>query len=499
MTTTTDATTGTTPTDEGWKRLLQLLDEREIVLRTTGERLSYLAPAGAMDEEVAGLVRAHRDRLLTILTGAGAAESAAPASVGQRRMSGTHARSADPAVWNVSYRVNVGGQLDPPRMAAALTALIERHESLRTRILDTELGVLQHVLPSTPVVLPVEDLSALPPAEREAAVAGAVEAELSRPFDLAAPPLVRTRLLRESADGWVLLLTIHHIAIDGWSMATVLTDLAELYRTGRPLPEEPARMTDYACWQLTVVNRAGIEAATDHWVEALGEDPLAMDLPTDRPRPERRSGRGDTLELRLPAVLADAIGQYAAARSTTASAVIVAACARLLCSIGGAPQALVLLSNANRTRPVDEGVVGLLTGGLPILVRTEDADGFGDLVDRAGRAIASALDHAVVPFGLLVPSLRERGVQLPPTYPEFQLAVQSTPPIALDLPGLTTELIDIPGTSARGDFVLALTPEADGYAGLVEYDTDLFDKSTVRSWLDTLATDLAGELGVPLP
>ncbi|MGW1173634.1 condensation domain-containing protein [Kitasatospora sp. NPDC002543] len=486
---------------DDWARLLRLLDEREIALRTTtGERLGYVAPAGAVDEEVTGLLRAHRDRLLTTLTGDGAALSAAPAGVTQWRLRKSHNAAADPAVWNITQRITLRGPLEPERLAAALTAVVERHESLRTRFVETELGVLQQVLPNSPLGVPVADLRALAPAEREAALAEALAAETAHPFDLAAGPLLRARLLRPAAEEWVLLLSIHHIAVDGWSLATVLDDLGALYRSGgAPLPQEAGRMTDHACWERTVVNRASIAAAADHWAGVLGGSSLAVDLPTDRPRPEQRSGRGETTGFRIPAPVAEAVGRYAASRSTTASAVLVAGLARFLGTLTGAPEALILLSNANRTRPADETVVGLLTSSMPILVPTRGGSGFGALVDRAAETIASALDHSVMPFGLLAEPLRERGITMPAGYPHILFAVQSTPPIALDLPGLTVGIEDIPGPSARADCSFAVTPDADGYAGQVEYDTDLFDPGTVKGWLDALVADLAEQLEVPLP
>ncbi|MFD4656920.1 condensation domain-containing protein [Kitasatospora sp. NPDC058444] len=490
--------TDTDAAEQGWQRLLRLLDDREIVLRTTGERLGYLAPTGAMDEEVTGLVRAHRDRLLTTLTGAGAALAAAPAGLAQRRMHTTHGRSADPAVWNIVQRITLRGPLEPERLAGALTALTERHESLRTRFLDTELGVLQQVLPNTATDLPVDDLRGLSPADRAAAIAAATDAEIHRPFDLAEPPLLRTLLLRTAEQEWVLLLTVHHIAIDGWSLAILLDDLGALYRTGGPLPQEPGRMTDHACWERTVVTRAATAAAVDHWAAAFRGASLSVDLPTDRPRPEQRSGRGETERFRIPAAVADAVARYAAGRSTTPAAVLLAALNRLLGKLSGGPETLILLSSANRTRPVDEGVVGLITNSVPILLHARDTDTFGDQVDRAGRTIASGLDHSRLSLGHLVEPLRERGISLPASFPQVIVAVQSTPAIALDLPGLTAEIEDIPGPSARADCAIALTPDADGYAGQIEYDADLFDPGTIRGWLDALLADLAQQLEVPL-
>ncbi|MFF2078418.1 condensation domain-containing protein [Kitasatospora sp. NPDC058162] len=487
--------TATAPTaDEGWDRLVRLLDERGIVLRTTGDRLGYLAPPGALDQEVAGLVRAHRERVLAVLTGSGAALAAAPAGLAQRRLHWMHGRSADPAVWNITQRITLDGPLDPERLAAALTALTERHESLRTRYRDTDLGLLQQVMPNTPVDVPVDDLRALAPAARDTALAAATRAEGSLPFDLDGHRLLRARLLRPADEAWVLLLSLHHIVVDGWSLATLLADLGALYRAdGRPLPD-PGRMTDHACWERTVVTRAAVAEALDHWTEALGDLPPVPELPTACPRPEQRSGRGGTVDFRLPAALAEAVRRYAAGRSTTASAVLLAAYARLLGGLSGAAETLVALSHANRTRPVDEQVVGLLTFGLPIRLPTRSPGGFGALVDAATEAVATALDHATVPFGQLVGDLRERGVPLPPSYPQVLLAVQSTPAIALDLPGLTVGIEDVPGPSTRADLSVLLTPDRDGYAGQAEYDADLFDPETVRSWLERMVADLAREL-----
>ncbi|MER7842477.1 condensation domain-containing protein [Kitasatospora sp. NPDC096077] len=478
---------------EGWERLVRLLDERGIVLRTTGDRLGYLAPPGALDEEAAGLVRAHRDRLLAVLTDSGTALAAAPAGLAQRRLHGTHGRSADPAVWNITQRLTLRGPLEPERLAAALTALTDRHESLRTRYRDTDLGLLQQVLPNTPVELPLDDLRALAPAAREAALAEAVRAEGDQPFDLNGDRLLRARLLRTADEVWVLVLTLHHIVVDGWSLATLLTDLGALYHPADPLPE-PGRMTDHACWERTVVTPAAVAEAIDHWTAVLGGAPLEVALPTARPRPAKRSGNGGTVGFRVPAALAGAVHRYAAGRSTTASAVLLAGYARLLGELTGAAETLVMLSHANRTRPIDERVVGLLTFGLPIRLPTRLPGGFGALVDAAARAVATALDHAVVPVGQLVDRLRERGVQLPPSYPQVLLTLLSTPTAALDLPGLTVEIEDVPGPSNRSDLLLALIPDEDGYAGMAEYDADLFDPETVRSWLDTLLAGLTEEL-----
>ncbi|MGW4892547.1 condensation domain-containing protein [Kitasatospora sp. NPDC004240] len=475
-------------------KLAALLDEREVVLSTEGGRLRYLAPPGAMDAELTALVKDSRDELLATLTGDGATEAAGPAGIAQARMFRGHARAADPSLWNITLRITLRGRLDPDRPAAALTALVARHRSLRTRFTDGALGLLQQVRPAGPLALPLTDLTGLPAAEREEAVAGATRTEAGTPFDLAEPPLLRARLLRLAADHHVLLLTIHHIALDGWSLATLLADFGTLYRDPAAALPDPGSMLQHACWERTVVTREAVRRATDRYAERLAGLPLTVPMPTDRPRPERRSGHGGILRFRVDAAATEALNRCAARRSTTPAAVLLAALGDLLGEVTGAAETLVMLSTANRRRREHERVVGLLTTNLPVRLPSRSPDGFAGLIDLAGRALATTLDDAEVPFGLVTEPLRERGLALPPSFPQVLLAVQTTPSPVLELPGLDVLVEDIPGTAARADLLLMFTPADGGLDGLAEYDADLFDEATVRSWLTGLTRRLTGPL-----
>ncbi|MFG3053417.1 condensation domain-containing protein [Kitasatospora sp. NPDC048239] len=475
---------------EHWQRLLRLLDEREVVLSTRGERLEYLAPPGAMDAELLALVKGSRGRLLAALTGAGAAEASAPAGIAQARMHRGHGRAADPSLWNITQRLTLRGPLEAGRLRQALTALTVRHASLRTRFTATELGLLQQVLAApAALALPVTEASGDP-----GAVEAATREEAGTPFDLAAPPLLRARLLRQGPEHHTLLLTVHHIALDGWSLATLLDDLGALYRDLDAPLGDPGSMTEHACWERTVVTRQAVREATARYAERLAGLPLTVHLPTDRPRPEQRSGRGAIAHFTLAPDLTAALYRCAARRSTTPAAVVLAALGDLLNDLTGAEESLVMLSTANRRRREHERVVGLLSTNLPVRLPHRADGGFPALVDRAARALATTLDDADVPFGLVTEDLRELGLALPPSFPQLMLVVQSTPATALDLPGLDVRIEDIEGNGARADLMLMLTPHEGALAGLAEYDTDLFDEPTVRGWLDTLVTRLAKEL-----
>ncbi|MGW6914891.1 condensation domain-containing protein [Kitasatospora sp. NPDC054939] len=482
--------------ERDWSELVRLLDAREVVLSTAGERLEYLAPPGAMDAELVALVKGSRERLLATLTGGGTAEAAAPAGIAQARMHRGHGRAADPSLWNITLRIGLRGPLDPARLERALAALVARHRSLRTRFVPSDLGVLQQVHPAGPVPLPVTDLAGLDEVGRRNAVAAATRAETGTPFDLAVPPLLRARLLRSAADRHVLFLTVHHIALDGWSLATLLEDLGALYGDPDAALPDPGSMIEHACWERTVVTRDAVRRATRRYADRLAGLPLTVPLPTDRPRPDRRSGRGGILHFRLAADLTAALTRRAAQRSTTPAAVVLAALGDLLHEVTGADETLVMLSTANRRRREHERLVGLLTTNLPVRLPGRAAGGFDALVDLAGRALATTVDDAEVPFGLCTEPLRELGLELPPSFPQLLLAMQTTPAPVLELAGLEVAVEDLPGSAARCDLLLMLSPDADGMAGVAEYDADLFDEGTVRGWLDGLVARLsAGLLG----
>ncbi|MFC9328575.1 condensation domain-containing protein [Kitasatospora sp. NPDC057015] len=486
------ATTAGPPATEDWKQLVRLLDEREIVLSTEGDRLEYLAPPGAMDAHLVALIKGERQRLLAVLTGDGAAEAAAPAGIAQSRMHRSHGRVSDPSLWNITQRITLRGPLDPDRLQRALTALTARHRSLRTRYTPTDLGLLQQVLPA-PDALPLPVAAVGDSGE---AVAAATREETATPFDLGAPPLLRARLLQLAPEHHVLLLTIHHIVLDGWSLATLLADFGALYGNHLAVLPEPGSMIEHACWERTVVTREAVRRATARFAERLDGLPLTVPLPTDRPRPERRSGHGGVQHFALTPELTAALNRCAARRSTTPAAVVLAALGDLLGELTGDDETLVMLSTANRRRREHEQLVGLLTTNLPVRLPNRAPGGFAALIDRAGEALATTLDQADVPFGLVTENLRALGLALPPSFPQLMLVVQTTPAPVLELTGLDVSVEDVPGSSARSDLLLMLTPEGGGLAGLAEYDADLFDEATVRGWLDRLVRRLAEQ--VPL-
>ncbi|MFI9627926.1 MupA/Atu3671 family FMN-dependent luciferase-like monooxygenase [Streptomyces sp. NPDC052042] len=421
-------------------------------------------------------------------TGAGtvAVERRAPATEQQTRFASVHARHPLPQVFNVVMRITFSGALDVAALRTALTRLVERHEGLRTRLVESGDGWHQEVLRPRPVDLPVEDLTARPPRERETAVerAGAEVAET--PLDPVGGIPLALRLLRTGENSWALLFALHHSACDGWSVSLILKELAALYGsavTGSPhaLPSAPYQPVAYALWQRDHSEPGADERKLRFWLRLLDGVPFGIGLPLDRPRPTTPSGRGGVVTFTVPGEVRGAVERLARERGTTPFAVTAAALGRMLSQKSGQPDVLFNISYANRERRAFESLVACTVTGFALLVRDGGAGPFAALTDQVARTTAECIDQ-VMPARRMAPVMLERkGIAMPD-----QLAVgfayQSSLRTDIELPGLTTAVEDLAPAAARTELLLALVPTGDVLAGLVEYSADLWDRATVEGW-----------------
>ncbi|PZQ08479.1 MAG: hypothetical protein DI564_18295, partial [Rhodanobacter denitrificans] len=227
------------------------------------------------------------------------------------------------------------GVLDVGSLAASLSELVRRHESLRTRFVTLDGAGVQVIDPACGFDLPVTDLSDLAPEAREAEAARLAQAEAEAPFDLARGPVFRARLLRLGAEEHVLLASMHHIVSDGWSLSVLTREVAALYEAfsrgeASSLPEPRVQYADYALWQRRWLDGETLERQLGYWRERLSGAPAALDLPTDRPRPPVASFRGGTVPVALPASLTAALGDLARGQGATLFMVLMAGFAAVL-------------------------------------------------------------------------------------------------------------------------------------------------------------------------
>jgi hypothetical protein len=341
----------------------------------------------------------------------------------------------------------------------------------------------------------VVDLAGLPEDRREAAAHAAAGGEAGRPFDLAAPgrgPLLRCVLIRHAASDHTALLTVHHIAGDGWSMGVLVREVTALYAAfaaGRPspLPEPPVQYADFALWQRGWLQGETLDRQLDYWRQRLAGLP-PTELPGDRPRPPVRSGRGATLPLAVDAAVVTGLRALARQEGATLFMSLFAAFAVLVRRRTGSDRPVLGTDIANRRHAELEGLLGLFVNQLVLSVDLAGDPAFRELLRRVRRDTLEAYLHQDAPFERLVEVLRpERDVSRTPLF-QLKLVLQNAPFAAEGLADLRVTPVDLPGRTAKFDLLLNLTETADGgLAGHAEYSTDLFEAATVARLLDAFA------------
>ncbi|MEV8433436.1 MupA/Atu3671 family FMN-dependent luciferase-like monooxygenase [Streptomyces chartreusis] len=416
----------------------------------------------------------------------GTVERRAPATAQQSRFATVHADHLLPQVFNVALRITLSGELDVPALRRALTRLVERHEGLRTRLARSGDGWEQQVLRAGPVELPVEDLTARRTEERQAVVERASAEAAETPLDPTDGTPISARVLRTGGSTWVLLLVLHHSACDGWSVSLLLKELAALYGAaakGEPdgLPPVGCQPVDYARWQRKQADATDEGPKLDFWLRELDGVPFVVDLPLDRTRPERASGRGGAVVFTVPAEVRSGIDRLARERGTTPFVVTAAALGRMLARKAHQSDVVFNVSYANRERREFESMLACTITGFALPVRDGAADSFAALTDQVARTGVECMDRAM-PVRRIAPAMRERhGVDVPDKL-DVGFAYQSSLEAEVELTGLTTAIEDLAPAAARTELTFGLVPAGAELRGFVEYSSDLWDHATIEGW-----------------
>ncbi|MEV6877478.1 amino acid adenylation domain-containing protein [Amycolatopsis sp. NPDC051128] len=367
------------------------------------------------------------------------------------------------------------GGLDVDALNRALTALVARHESLRTTFGEVDGRGVQIVGKPYEVCVSVSDRD----------LDMILAEETGTPFDLRREPLLRTRLVRLGHDDHVLVLTLHHIITDGWSTGVLLRDLAALYATDTPLPPLPISYLDFSTWQ----REGSLEDHLGYWKAQLaGLTPL--ELPIDRPRPVVRTSAGAVHEFVVPDQVVQALKEMCRDRCSTLFMALLAACQVLLARYCGREDVAVGTVTSGRDRAELADLVGFFVNTVVLRSQVASTKRFDELLAEVRTTVLDAFTHQNVPFERVVEAVQP--VRDPSRTPLFDVMVslQNTSGEVVNLPGLRTDEVHLPVVSATHDLVFEFQ-ESDGRLhGVVEYNTDLFDVTTIER--------LAKQLGVLL-
>ncbi len=417
------------------------------------------------------------------------------------------------AAYNLPVAIGLKGALSLPALAASLADVVRRHESLRTsfesvggrpqqRVWPTpSLGTPSPSVgkPSPSVGMPLVDLGTLPPrlGEREAGRLAAREAAL--PFDLERGPLLRAALLRLAPERHTMLVTLHHIAADGWSLGVLVKEMGALYETHvrgvRPsLPELPIQYADYAVWQRGWLRGEVLEARLAWWREALAGAPTVLDLPTDRPR-TGTAGREGLRTGRLSREVSEGLSALARTEGATLFMVLLAAFHVLLARLSGQDDLIVGSPVANRGRSELEGLIGFFANNLALRVRSEGDPRLADLLARVRETALGAYAHQDLPFERLVEELQpERDLGRSPLF-QTVLVLQNAPFERLEVPGLILEPVGARDGEAKFDLTLSLVENPAGLSVFWAYDERLFDAATVERFAQGFERLAAASVG----
>ncbi len=419
-----------------------------------------------------------------------------PTSFAQERLWFLAQLDPDSLAYSLPAAVRLDGALDLPALRLALTAVVRRHESLRTTFANQDGQPVQRIAPPGVTELPVVDLSGIE--ARDAEARRLTREAAQRPFDLAAGPLFAPLLLRESATRATLVLTIHHIVTDAWSMGVLVRELAAVYGgSAVVLPELPIQYADYARWQRGWLTGAVLEKELAYWRERLAGLSPALELPADHPRPAMASGRGGRRGWHADAALTARLRALTQEGGATIFMLLLAVFEALLGRLAGETDVAVGVPVAGRTRVETEGLIGFFVNTLVLRLDLRGAPDLRTLLARSRDATLGAFAHQEVPFERLVTELRpERAAARNPLF-QAAFVLQNAPAEPLRLPGLTLAAAPAATGGSLFDLTLEVVEVPDGLVGYLEYSHDLFDGTTASRLARCFMTFLAAAAADP--
>ncbi|HEY2740025.1 MAG TPA: condensation domain-containing protein, partial [Thermoanaerobaculia bacterium] len=396
------------------------------------------------------------------------------------------------SLYNVPIALRMTGRLSITALSRVFAEVVRRHEVLRT-VFTGDGG--QVILPPAGFVLPVMDLTALAPALREPVAVGWIAEEARRPFDLARGPLLRVRLWRCGETEHLMLLAMHHIVSDGWSLEVLTREVTALYAAfsaGRlsPLAELPVQYADFAAWQRRWLQGEVLDSELQYWRERLGGAPPVLELPADRPVPSVRSFRGAVHASRLAPALTQKILALARRQSATLFMTLTACFEGWLARICGQTDFTLGTPIAGRNRLETEGLIGFFVNTLVLRADLSGDPDVSEILSRVRRETLAAYQHQDLPFEKLVEELEpERSLGRTPLF-QTMLVLQNVPE-RLDMSGVELRPFPVPAGTANFDLTLVLRQTEQELEAAFEYSTELFDSATVARFSAQLERLLA--------
>lgn len=395
--------------------------------------------------------------------------------------------------YNIPISVRLKGTVDLAQFATAINKIVERHETLRTTFDTRADGRARQIIhPRMTVDVPLVDLSDYGP-DREELARQVADAEAAKPFDLQHGPLFRAKLVRLEAEEHVLVIVMHHIIADGWSVNVFIrefTAIREALYNNQPitLPPLSIQYADFAAWQRQWLSGERLDTELNYWKNQLANTPPALELPTDRPRSAATTHRGKEVIFNLSSELSDAISVVTREHGVTPFMTLMTVFQVLLARYANQTDILVGTPIANRTRNEIEPLIGFFVNTLVMRSDLSDNPSFTTLLKRVKNTSLEAYDHQNIPFEKLVDALQpERDTQHTPFF-QAMFAMQESALESVQLSDLNLSVFQISSGAAKFDLSLSMVERFGTLRGQLEYDADLFDESTIRRFVHHFQT-----------
>jgi amino acid adenylation domain-containing protein len=424
-----------------------------------------------------------------------------PLSFSQQRLWFLEQLEPGNPLYNIPFALQLQGHLNLPALEWAFSSLIQRHEILRTTVVETSeiveipttplttqhstenpVYLQQRVHPSGAIAIQQHDLTYN--SDPMLTVERIAQKEAQQPFDLRRGPLLRVTLLTLAPTKFILLVTLHHLISDAWSTGILVRELGTLYLASvqgkvDPLLPLPIQYGDFALWQRRTLQGDRLQEYLDYWQQQFATIPSILQLPTDRPRPAIQSSQGDRYTFTFSPELTQALKTLSQNADATLFMTLLAAFKVLLYRYTGQSDIVVGSPIANRNRAATEGLIGFFVNTLALRSQLDEESSFQELLRHIREVTLGAFEHQDLPFERLIDQLQlSRDLSHTPLF-QVMFILQNAPTHPLQLPGLTITPLDFGSKTAKFDLTLILT-ETEGYlTGGIEYNTDLFDRSTI--------------------
>ncbi|HEV8494807.1 MAG TPA: condensation domain-containing protein, partial [Candidatus Angelobacter sp.] len=425
-------------------------------------------------------------------------EDPIPLSFAQERLWFLDQLDGGSATYNIPSALRLQGNLNAGVLEKVFAEIIRRHEVLRTVFVTLHDQPIQQILPDVAFSLPVIDLSDLPLEE----VKQHITQDAAQPFDLAQGPLLRVSLLKVSEQDHTLLLNMHHSISDGWSTGILMSELATLYSAflhnqPSPLPELSMQYADFATWQRNWLQGENLGRQASYWKQQLTGAPALLELPTDHPRPAVQTFNGHALSFNISPQLSQSLKDLSRQHNATPFMTLYAAFAVLLSRYSRQDDIVIGSPIAGRNRTEIEGLIGFFVNTLALRTDLSANPTFSELLEQVQHTTLDAYAHQDLPFEKLVEELRpERTLSYAPIF-QVMFVLQNTLGERLQIPGLEISYPEFENTTAKFDLSLGMGESEQGLAGSFEYNTDLFDASTIERMIGHWQTLLAGIVSHP--